>query len=387
MCNRLRSTTNNLNSDVKSKFMEAIKFIAKDQNQTDFARELTKRVRLHFKEKKISTFGDSKMVVKAILMVGLYVSALVVIFTVPMSAWLALVLMIVMGIGEAGIGMGVMHDAAHGSFSKRKWLNTLATNSMFLLGSSVINWKIQHNVLHHTYPNVHEWDKDIDSKGLRLCTHSEQTQKVFRYQHLFGPLLYGLMTIVRFVSDFSHLKMYKDMGALEGQKVDYRKTVLAIALHKVIYLSVFFVLPFIFTPFLWWQVLIGFLVMHITASIIMGTVFQLAHLVENVREPLPNEAGEIHTQYAVHQLETTCDFGKRSGLFSWYVGGLNFQVEHHLFPHICHVHYPELAVIVEQTAKDYNQPYNSYNTTFAAFQSHLRTLKRLGRGELNEAIA
>lgn len=367
--------------------MESIKFIAKDQNQTDFARELTKRIRKHFKEKKVSTFGDYRMVVKASIMIGLYVAALIVIFTVSMPAWVALILMVVMGLGEAGIGMGVMHDAAHGSFSKRKWLNKLMTNSIFLLGSAAINWKIQHNVLHHTYPNVHEWDRDIDSKGLRLCTHSEQTQKVFRYQHLFGPFLYGLMTIVRFVSDFNHLKMYKDMGALEGQKIDYKKTVLAIALHKVIYLSVFFVLPFVFTDFLWWQVLIGFLVMHVTASMIMGTVFQLAHLVESVREPLPNEAGEIHTQYAVHQLETTADFGRKKGLLNWYVGGLNFQVEHHLFPHICHIHYPELSVIVEETAKEYNQPYNSYDTTLAAFRSHLRTLKRLGRGELNEAIA
>ncbi len=364
--------------------MKAIKFISKDQNQTDFARELKKRTRQYFKENNISVYGDYRIILKAILMIGIYVSTLAIIFIFPMSAWYAFILMIVMGIGEAGIGMGVMHDAAHGSFSNRKWLNKLMTNSMLLLGSSVINWKIQHNVLHHTYPNVHGWDRDIDSKGLRLCSHSEQTQKVFRYQYLFGPLLYGLMTIVRFVSDFNHLNMYRKMGALKGQNINYRKTVLSIALHKIIYLSVFFVLPFIFTDFLWWQVLIGFFTMHFTASIIMGTVFQLAHLVESVEEPLPNEAGEIHSQYAVHQLETTCDFGKKGGLFSWYVGGLNFQVEHHLFPHICHIHYPKLAIIVEQTAKEYNQPYNSYETINGAFRSHLRTLKRLGRCELKQ---
>ena len=363
--------------------MESIKFIAKDQNQIDFARELTKRIRLYFKENKRSTYGDYRLILKAALMIGIYTSSLVAIFVFPMSAWLALILMIVMGIGEAGIGMGVMHDAAHGSFSKKKWLNSLMTNTMFLLGSSVINWKIQHNVLHHTYPNIHEWDNDIDSKGLRLCTHSEQTQKVFRYQHLFGPFLYGLMTTARFLSDFSHLKMYRDMGALEASKTNYKKTVWSIVLHKIIYLSIFFVLPFIITDFLWWQVLIGFFVMHFTASVIMGTVFQLAHLVENVEEPLPNEAGEIHTQYAVHQLETTSNFGKKNGLFSWYVGGLNFQVEHHLFPHICHIHYPQMSVIVEETAKEYNQPYNRYNTVYSALRSHLRTLKRLGRGETN----
>ena len=363
--------------------MKVIKYIPKDKNQADFARELNKRIRQYFKEKKISTFGDYRMVVKALLMLGIYISALIVIFTVQMPAWFALILMIIMGLGEAGIGMGVMHDAAHGSFSKRKWLNTLMTNSMFLLGTSVINWKIQHNVLHHSYPNVHEWDQDIDVKALRLNSHSEQNRKIFRYQHLFGPFLYGMMTIVRFVSDFSSLKSYRDMGALESTKTNYKATLVVIALTKIVYLGIFLVLPLVLTDFLWWQILIGFVVMHITASMIMGTVFQLAHVVEDVEEPLPNENGEIHNQYAVHQLETTSDFGRKNGLFSWYIGGLNFQVEHHLFPHICHIHYPKLAVIVEQTAKDYNQPYHLDKSAFAAFRSHIRTLKRLGRNEMS----
>lgn len=361
--------------------MKVIKFIPKDQNQIEFAKELTKRVRHHFKTNHISTFGDYRIIVKAAIMLSIYVASLVLVLTVAMPAWYALIIMVVMGIGEAGIGMSVMHDAAHGAFSKHKWLNTSMEWSMFLLGSNVINWKIQHNVLHHTYPNVHEFDKDIDSKGLRLCSHSEQDQKVYRYQHIFGPLLYSFMTIARFLSDFSHLKMYRDMGALVMNKIEYKPAVRSLIITKVVYLMVFFGLPLILTDFAWWQILIGFLVMHATASIIMGTVFQMAHLVEDVEEPLPNEKGEIHNQYYVHQLETTSDFGRKNGLFSWYIGGLNFQVEHHLFPHICHVHYPELAVIVENTAKEYNQPYHCQKTTISAFRSHVKTLKSLGRNE------
>jgi linoleoyl-CoA desaturase len=362
--------------------MNTIKFVPQDQNQIDFSKELTKRIRVHFKERKISYFGDYRMVLKALFMLCLYISGLLIVVMADLPAWYALLIMVVVGIGEAGIGMGVMHDAAHGSFSRKKWLNSLMTNTMFLLGSNVINWKIQHNVLHHTYPNVHEWDNDVDSKALRLTSHSESHAKAFRYQHLFGPFLYMLMTLLRFVLDFKHLKMYSKMGALSMYKTTYKKAMTALIFTKLIYLSVFFVLPFIFTDYTWWQVLIGFVVMHATASVIMGTVFQMAHIVEDLHEPLPNEEGVIHNQYHVHQLQTTSNFGRKNGLFSWYIGGLNFQVEHHLFPHISHIYYPEISKIVERTAAEFNQPYHCQKSAFTAFRSHLRRLKALGRNEV-----
>lgn len=359
--------------------MKSIKFIAKDQNQLDFARELNKRIRKYFKENKISRYGDYRILLKAFLMLGIYIAPFVVILTVNMPAWFALILMVIMGIGEAGIGMGVMHDAAHGSFSKRNWINTLMSSSIYLLGSSLTNWKIQHNVLHHTYPNVHEWDTDIDVKALKLSSHSGQKNKIFRYQHLFGPFLYSLMTLNRMIFDMSYLKMYRDKGVLATVNKGYRETLLKQILMKLIYLAVFFVLPILFTDFAIWQLILGFLIMHFTASMIMGTVFQLAHVVEDAEEPVPNEDGVIEDQFAVHQLKTTSDFGKRSGLFSWYIGGLNYQVVHHLFPSICHVHYSRLALIVKATAHEFNQPYNCERSAFTALRSHLRKLKRIGR--------
>lgn len=364
--------------------MDTIKFVPKDQNQVNFSKELTKRVRIYFKEKKASHFGDYRMILKALFMLGIYISGLLIVFLADLPAWYALIIMFVVGVGEAGIGMSVMHDAAHGSFSRKKWLNSLMTNTMFLLGSNVLNWKIQHNVLHHTYPNVHEWDRDVDSKALRLTSHGEVPQKIFKYQHLFGPLLYSLMTLLRFTLDFKHLKDYSEMGALAMFKTTYKAAMRSLILTKLVYVSVFFVLPFILTGYTWWQVLIGFFVMHATASIIMGTVFQMAHIVEDLEEPLPNAEGVIDNQYHVHQLETTSNFGRKNGLFSWYVGGLNFQVEHHLFPHISHVHYPDIAKIVEKTAKEYGQPYHCQNTAFSAFRSHVRRLKSLGRNEVGK---
>lgn len=359
--------------------MDTIKFIAKDQNQKDFASELNKRIRKYFKTNKLSTSGGYRLMLKAFILLSIYFSVLLIFFTQEISIWLAVGLCILLGISKAGIGMSVMHDASHGSFSKHQWVNKLMSKSMYLLGSSIVTWNIQHNVLHHTYPNVHEWDRDIDSKGLKLTSHSDQKSRIFRHQHIFGPFLYSLMTLVRFVSDFNHLKLYKDMGALKMAKTSYIRAFLELIVVKVIYLGVFIVLPFVLTDFLWWQILLGFLLVQFIGSLIMGTVFQLAHIVENLDEPTANSDGEIHEQYAVHQLNTTSDFGRKNGLFSWYIGGLNYQVEHHLFPHICHVHYAKLSSIVAQTAKEFNQPYHCEKSAYTAFRSHLRRLKSLGR--------
>lgn len=359
--------------------MQTIKFVAKDKNQKEFAAELSKRVRQYFKKNNTSKFGGTKIIVKAALMLTLYIAPLVLVFTIDFPAWAALLLMVVIGIGKAGIGMGVMHDAAHGSFSQRKWLNNLMANSMFLLGSSLINWKIQHNVLHHTYPNVYEYDNDIDTKALiRLSKHADH-HRVFKYQYIFGPLLYSFMTLARFVGDFQQLAQYNRMGALKIYDSSFAKNLWTMIISKLLYIGVFLVLPFFLTDFAWWQILIGFFIIHAVASMIMGTVFQLAHVVEGMDEPLPNEEGVINNQFFVHQLETTSDFSSKKNLLGWYVGGLDFQAIHHLFPNVSHVHYYDLAHIVRETAKEYGQPYNLQKSFFTALRSHLVMLKKLGQ--------
>lgn len=362
--------------------MQTIKFKPKNQQQKAFAKELSKRVRHYFKEKNLTTFGGYRLLIKATVMISLYIIPLVLVLTAGMPAWVALLLMILAGIGKAGIGMSVMHDAAHGSFSKYKWLNTLMANTMLLFGTNVINWKIQHNVLHHTYPNVYKWDNDIDTKGLiRLSKHADH-HKVFRYQYIFGPLLYSFMTLAKFFGDIQQLVAYNRLGALKLFNGSLDKNLRNLIITKIVYLTVFIGLPLIFTEFTWWQILIGFAVMHFVASMIMGTVFQMAHVVEGMSQPLPDEEGVIESEFFVHQLETTSDFGKRKSLLGWYIGGLDFQAIHHLFPHISHVHYPHLSVIVEMTAAEYGQPYHAQKSVFHAFKSHIKTLKRLGEQNL-----
>jgi len=286
---------------------------------------------------------------------------------------------ILMGIGEAGIGMSVMHDAAHGAFSKRKWVNTLFAYTMFILGSNVLYWKIQHNLLHHTYTNIYGYDQDISTKAaIRLSDHAP-LKKYHRFQFIYAFLLYGLMTISKLFSDLTKLLEFNRSGITKAQKRNGRKEIILLILSKIVYFTTLLVLPILFSPFSWWQVLIGFLLMHLTAGIIMSVIFQMAHVVEGTEQPLPDQNGVIHHDWLLHQLRTTADFAPRNIILNWYVGGLNFQVEHHLFSNICHIHYKNIAPIVQRTASEFGIVYNVKPTFLKALQSHVKRLKELGK--------
>lgn len=357
--------------------MNSIHFKRKDKNEQQFTQALKKNVNHYFKENGISTKANAGMVVKTIILTAAYLIPFILILALPMNGWWALACTMMMGIGIAGIGMGVMHDAAHGAYSRRQWLNNLLAGSMYLLGSNVLNWKLQHNVLHHTYTNISGFDEDIESKGpIRLSQHAA-LKKYQRFQFIYAFFFYGFMTIAMLVNDFTRLYKYASMGLLNTQGRTLKNEFTKMLLRKVAYLALIFGLPLWLTSFGFWQVLLGFFVMHWTASIILSFVFQMAHVVEGVEQPEPT--GDMEHDWHVHQLNTTSDFAHDNKILSWYVGGLNFQVEHHLFPGICHVHYKKLAPIVEQTAKEFGIPYHVQPTFRSALYSHICSLKRLGR--------
>lgn len=363
--------------------MEAVKFLRKNKDEQEFARELRKRVRDYFKNNHISIYGNFQMYLKSVIMLSVYIVPFVVILTVPISPWVALILAFVMGIGEAGIGMSVMHDGVHNSYSSKPWVNKLASASMLLLGSSVFNWKIQHNVNHHTFTNIYKYDPDISNlKIIRLCEHTP-LKKYHRYQHFYAFPLYGLMTFAKLFGEIGVLAHYNKEGITRKFNLNPSWQMVRLITIKVVYFAVLLGLPLIFTDFAFWQILIGFISLHLTAGMIMSTVFQMAHVVEGTAQPLPDESHKINEDWVIHQLHTTSDFGRKNGLFSWYIGGLDFQIEHHLFQHICHIHYPEIAAIVKATAEEYGINYNLKPNIFFALASHFRKLKMLGSG-INE---
>jgi linoleoyl-CoA desaturase len=357
--------------------MKTIKFIDKDRVQ--FAATLRKKVNNYFKEKKISTKGNSGMIVKAAVMLGLYLIPFAAILIFPMSVWLMILLSVIMGIGMAGTGMAVMHDGAHGSFSKKGWLNKFFGNTMYLLGGNVFNWKMQHNIFHHTFTNISGYDEDIRSRVVIRMSQETPLNKVHRYQHFYALFLYSLMTLSKLVGDFFQLSEYNKTGVTKEQNAKPRKEYFKLILSKVIYAALAIGLPLLLTSFLWWQILLGFLAMHLVAGIIMSVVFQMAHVVEGANQPVPDVNGNIENEWAIHELVTTANFAKRSRLLSWFIGGLNFQIEHHLFPNICHMHYRKIAPIVKETAKEFGLPYNEKKTFLDAFISHVKMLKELGR--------
>jgi len=349
--------------------------------RAEFFTTLTKRVNQYFTEKQISRHANSEMVIKTIFMLSIYFIPYVLMITGTVdSLWGMTGLCVVMGIAIAGIGLSVMHDANHGAYSNKKWVNNLFGYALNLIGGNAFNWKIQHNVLHHTYTNIHDVDEDISPRGvLRMTPHSDW--KFFhRFQHLYAWVIYGLMTIVWVLAkDFARINKYHKDGLFKKQRASFRQEWIILIATKVLYVAYVFVLPVIILPLAWWQILIGILMMHYIAGFILAIIFQPAHVSEGTEYPLPDENGSMENNWAIHQLLTTTNFANNSRAFSWYVGGLNFQVEHHLFPNICHVHYRNISPIVKQTAEEFGIPYKAQPTFAHALWNHAKLLKQLGQ--------
>lgn len=356
--------------------MKSIRFTSKEANEKAFVAALKKNVNNYFKQSGLSIKANWAMAAKSVILISTYILPFIFILTIPMNAWLGLLCAVIMGVGIAGVGMGVMHDACHGAYSRKQWVNEVLAGSLYLLGSNVLNWKIQHNVLHHTYTNVEGLDEDIEHKGpIRLSENSKITG-IHKFQHYYALFFYGLMTLAMLTNDFTRLRKYSKMGLLKTQGKDLKNEFVKMFFRKIAYLSVIIGLPLWLSPFSVWQILFGFFIMHWVASIILSFVFQMAHVVEGAIQE--NGDHDIETDWHVHQLKTTSDFARNNHLLSWYVGGLNFQIEHHLFPGVCHIHYRKLALIVERTAEAYNIPYNLKPTFRAALKSHIQRLKELG---------
>jgi linoleoyl-CoA desaturase len=280
----------------------------------------------------------------------------------------------------AGIGMGVMHDAIHGSYSKNPRVNMLLGYTMNLIGANAAVWKIQHNVLHHTYTNIDHADDDINAPFfLRFSPHAKRYW-IHRYQSYYIWFFYGLSTISWITAkDFVRINRYHKMGFFnEGSA--FRKELLKIIAWKLFYYSYSLALPMIMVPFSWWIILLAFISMHFMTGLLISLVFQTAHVMPSNEFPLPDENGLIANDWAVHQLATTTNFSPGSAFFSWLIGGLNYQIEHHLLPNICHVHYRKLSGIVKQTAMEFNIPYHTKKTFVASILDHTRMLNQLGKG-------
>lgn len=363
-----------------------VKFV--DQNKSEFYSVLKSRVDQYFIKNNISKHANATMVIKTIILLLSYILPFIYILFFQPNFEISLLLWSFMGIAVAGIGMSVMHDANHGAYSANKNVNYWLGNTLNLLGGSVFNWKLQHNVLHHTYTNITHLDDDIsDRLVLKFSPHTKQ-KSFHQFQWIYAFFFYGLLTFYWAVAkDFIQFYQFSKNGVNNNKRKESFIILSKIIGIKIFYFSFMFLIPIYFFNMSFSRVFAGFALMHFFSGLILTTVFQLAHTVENTTHPLPNKDGVISNDWAIHQLNTTADFAPNNKLLSWYIGGLNFQVEHHLFHKISHVHYPKIAKIVKQTANEYGIPHLENKTLLSAIKSHITYLKQLGKlPNLHEAI-
>lgn len=350
----------------------------KGKSDKNFATDVKKEVNRYFEENNISKHADYRMVLKTVVMLTVYFGAYALIISGAFSWPVMLFLCVVMGVGMAGIGFSVSHDALHGAYSSNKTVNKLIGYTFDLLGANGYIWKITHNVVHHTYTNIHEHDEDLEvAEFIRLSPHAEY-KSIHKVQHYLAFVAYSLATLFWvFVKDYKHF-LKDHLGPYENKNHPVSEWVTLIV-TKLIYYTYMLVIPLVVLPITWWQVLIGFLVLHLTAGVILGVIFQLAHVVEGTDHPTENKEGNIENTWFIHQMETTSNFAHDNKLLCWYIGGLNYQIEHHLFPKICSIHYPDIAPIVQRVAEKHEVPYHYHESLREAIASHYRTLKKFGQ--------
>ena len=342
-----------------------------------FHTELKRRISDYFKQVGKRSTGNFSLYFKAVLLLLSFMFVYVhLVFYTPVL-WLAITECIVLGGLTAAIGFNIMHDGMHGSFSRHKWLNSLAGLSLNFLGANNFMWKSKHNIIHHTYTNIEGIDDDIEAKPLlRLC-ETQKYYKIHRFQHIYFWAAYSLLYI--WWVFFTDYKKYflRRIGPTPLTKMSIGDH-LSFWGFKLLHAFIFMAVPIYTLGFSTW--VIGFLIYGMFAGVVLSIVFQMAHTVEQTNFPKADAAsGKMEDEWAVHQLKTTANFATRNRLISWWVGGLNFQVEHHLFPRVSHVHYPAISKIIKKACQDFGMPYIEYPKMRLALASHIHHLKNLSR--------
>lgn len=337
---------------------------------------LKERVNQYFEQKQIQPTGNIRLYIKsALLIFGYFAIYIHLLFFTPVT-WLAILECILLGIFTASIGFNVMHDGAHGSYSSLPFVNKVAAYSLDFLGGSSFMWNTKHNIVHHAYTNIEGLDDDIDAGILLRINKAQKRYKLHKYQHFYFWILYAMLYLAWvFYTD------YKKYFTNKVGQVALKKLKLSDHLFfwgfKILHLFLFILMPVYLVGFVPW--LIGFLIYVSATGIILSLVFQLAHVIEETSFPEPVQpANKMEDEWALHQLKTTANFATKNRIITWWLGGLNFQIEHHLFPKVSHIHYPDISKIVKQTCQDLGTPYIEHRRMTAAIASHITHLKLMG---------
>ncbi|HTQ63501.1 MAG TPA: acyl-CoA desaturase [Puia sp.] len=355
--------------------MPKVIFTSKD---SAFYSTLKSAVEQYFLHHQLKKTGNWQLFIKTFILIpsALLIYASLLFLKIPVVP--AILLCILFGFILASIGFNVMHDACHGSYSTHGRLNDIMGLTLNALGGNAFIWKFKHNIIHHTYTNIDGVDDDIAKSPLMRQCSSQKWVPMHRFQHVYVVLVYAISSLAWvFLLDF--VKYFnKKIHNTALQKMN-RKEHIVFWSSKLLYILFYIALPVLFAGWKAWA--IGFTFFHISMGLSLAMVFQLAHVVEHVEFEFvaTDDHKRMEDEWAIHQVKTTANFAPHNKIISWFVGGLNFQVEHHLFPRVSHIHYPAISKIVKQTCAEFNISYNEFPTMMAAVASHFRMMKHLGK--------
>ena len=338
---------------------------------------LSAAVNQYFQTNGLNKTGNTQLYRKVAIILALHFSSYALLLVLP-APWNVL-LWFFHGLTTCLVGFNIMHDGGHDSLTANKRLNLLAARTFNLIGSHAYYWRQKHNLSHHSFTNINGIDEDIESFGMLRMSPLQQRRWYHRFQHIYVWLMYPTVSLVWFF--FLDYKAYFTQKIAErnySQPYGRNESVL-FWFSKILYVLMYLVVPV--TLLGWHTALVGFFVMHAIMSTIFTVVFQLAHVVDKAEFPALGENGKLRDEWAAHQLRTTVDFAPQSQFLTWCLGGLNYQVEHHLFPRISHAHYPALYPVIRDVCLQQGVEHRVYTRLSEALAGHYRHLKRMGAEE------
>ncbi|MFI5220837.1 MAG: fatty acid desaturase family protein [Bacteroidia bacterium] len=347
-----------------------------NNKQSPFFDSVKEKVERYFRENNIRQTGNFKLFSKSLILFPIAIFFYVALVFFSPGIILSVFFCILFGFTLSIIGFNVMHDGAHGCYSRLKWLNNLSSHSLSVMGGSTFMWKIKHNIMHHSFTNIDGVDDDLNNRPFFRITQNDPKYKVHKYQYIYWVVLYMLsypswVFVQDFIKYFSH-----KISDTKIRKMSFTEH-LKFWGTKLSYFSVFIVIPMFTAGVI--NTIVGYLILAFSCGFAISLVFQLAHIVGQAEFPNPeSDTNKIEEEWAVHQVKTTVNFATKNKFISWIVGGLNFQVEHHLFPKVSHVHYPQLSKIVKETCLQFDIKYNEYPTMLSAIRAHVLHLKLMG---------
>jgi linoleoyl-CoA desaturase len=347
-----------------------------------FSKAMSQRVDDYFHDRRISRHANLQMVGKTILGFVLWIGTYLWLMTGRLSAVEVVGVYVLHGLAQLYIAFNIAHDANHGAYSKSKRVNRALGYVFDLVGVSSYIWRLLHNDSHHSFVNIRGADTTLVSGNVFRFSPYEARRPYHRYQHLYAPLLYSLSTLDWVLTKDYRWLFQPRFGNREIVQHPPGELILLFA-GKAFYYTYTLVLPLLYLDVPWYAIVIGFVVMHFFLGFIIALIFQPNHFNEASTFPEADGEGHIDNNYISHIFDTTVDYARGYPFTTWILGGLNLHVIHHMFPRICHVHYPELTKIVISTAEEYGLVYREKRTVTGAFLDHLRWMKRIGSADGN----